>query len=330
MNVNSGLYMDISGASTANGANAIQWAANSGLNQQFQLLPYGSGYYTIIARQSGECLEVDSSSTNEGTPVIQWPSTYASNQLWLLQPGLDTGAYVLTSKSSGLVADISGGSVAAGADVVQDTLSGAANQHWAIENAGNGYYKFKNENSGLYMDISGVSTVPGTNAIQWTSNTGYNQQFYLLSQGGGYYYIVARHDDQCLNVNGASTSPGATIIQEPQSGSDNESWLIQLVNTNNPSSKAGVASTMMPNSLDTETDSILKIYPNPVNDLLYIQLPGSDRVNVEMYDLDGALIGGKTIANGTGTMNMSGLSSGVYILRINDGQRQYIKKIIKM
>jgi hypothetical protein len=329
-NVNSGLYMDITDGSTAEGADLEQWSSNTGYNQQFQLAPVGSGRFAVFARNSGLCLNVNGSSTSGGAAIIQWPYQESTNELWLLQPMLDTGTYVVTSKHSNLVAAVSGASTTGGADVVQNAYGDSAYEQWVLVNAGNGYYKFKNANSGLYMDVSGGSTANGTNLIQWTSDTGYNQQFYLYAQGSGYYNVLARHSDKCVDVNGASTSAGATLIQWPATGSDNQSWLIQLASAVGGSSIYTVARAMVTNIRENTGTTTLKVFPNPVTDVLYIQLPGSGGGSVEIYDLHGGLITGGKIRGGTSTIGMAGLSPGTYIVRIHNGQQQISKKVIKM
>jgi hypothetical protein len=235
--------------------------------------------------------------------------------------GLTTGAtYKLTAKHSGKCADISGGSTADGAKVVQFTYSGTASQKWIFEDAGNGFYKFKNVNSGKYLDINSASTADGANAIQYTSNTGLNQQFLLIPQAGGYYSIMARHSGKCLDVTGASTSDGANVIQWPYSAANNQSWLLENVGTG----RMAVQEPL------TTQNAVFSIYPNPVANMLYIKLPGSNGATVKIYNLQGELIISKKMQSGSGTVGLKGLSSGTYIISIDDGQQQLSKKIVKM
>jgi hypothetical protein len=236
--------------------------------------------------------------------------------------GLTTGAtYKLTAKHSGKCADVNGGSTSDGAQVIQYTYSGANNQKWVMEDAGNGFYKFKSVNSGKYLDINGASAADGANAIQYTSNTGLNQQFLLIPQTGGYYSVMARHSGKCIDVAGGSTSNGANVIQSSYSGSDSQAWLFENLSG---------ARMAVQDPLTTQTMPRFAIYPNPVANMLYVSLPGINGATIKIYNLQGQLIMGKKMQSGSGTVNLKGLSSGTYVITIDDGEKQLSKKIIKM
>ena len=71
------------------------------------------------------------------------------------------------------------------------------------------------------------------------------------------------------------------------------------------------------------------LYPNPVKDQLTLRFDdGAEPESVELYDLAGRLVGTKP--NGLESIDMSTMSSGVYLLRITtkDGTR-YHEKIVK-
>ena len=56
LNRYSGKPLEVSGASTANGANIIQWGANGGTNQRWTLNQLSGGYYSVIGLQSARAL----------------------------------------------------------------------------------------------------------------------------------------------------------------------------------------------------------------------------------------------------------------------------------
>ena len=66
----SGLCLDVSGASTADGAALIQWPCDSQTNQQFTLIPVSalgnSQDFQPVAVHSGECVDVTGISTAPG------------------------------------------------------------------------------------------------------------------------------------------------------------------------------------------------------------------------------------------------------------------------
>lgn len=130
LNVNSGLALDVNGASTANGASIIQWPQNGGNNQQWIITANGS-YYKITNRNSGLALDVNGASTASGASIIQWPWNGANNQQWQLT-STSTGIYKVTNRNSGYVMDVNGASTANGATIIQWPWNSGNNQQWTI------------------------------------------------------------------------------------------------------------------------------------------------------------------------------------------------------
>ncbi|WP_347174694.1 choice-of-anchor V domain-containing protein [Polaribacter uvawellassae] len=84
-------------------------------------------------------------------------------------------------------------------------------------------------------------------------------------------------------------------------------------------------------SLAKENQLDFTVYPNPVRDNLNIQLPtGVIKADVSVFDMSGKLIRNVNISAQNNTINVSELSTGVYILKLNSegklGSRQFIKK----
>ncbi len=71
LNRNSGKALDVSGASTADGAGLIQWSRSNATNQQFQFVDAGGGNYKLRARHSGKVADVQGASTADGAAVVQ-------------------------------------------------------------------------------------------------------------------------------------------------------------------------------------------------------------------------------------------------------------------
>jgi hypothetical protein len=130
VNRKSGLVLDISGGSTANGGLAIQWPYNGGANQQWQEVQVNGGY-ELVNRNSGMLLEDPGFSRTNGTQLDQWSRNYGTNQWWnLVSAG--GGYYYLVNQASGLYADVSGGSTSGGAAVIQWPSNGGTNQQWQL------------------------------------------------------------------------------------------------------------------------------------------------------------------------------------------------------
>ncbi|NUP51138.1 MAG: beta-galactosidase [Catenulispora sp.] len=127
VNRNSGKPLAIAGASTADGAKAVQ--QSGGLPWTVSTAPGGA--YTLAYTGSGKLLDVNASSSTVGLQLQQWTANGGSNQQWYLKPTGD-GYYTIVSHDSGLVADVYGRSTSDGAQVVQWTANGGTNQEWQL------------------------------------------------------------------------------------------------------------------------------------------------------------------------------------------------------
>ena len=72
-----GNCLDITGASTANGALIEEWTCNGGANQQW-LAVNGQ----LVNPVSGKCLDDPGFNTTEGTQLDLWTCNGGSNQQW--------------------------------------------------------------------------------------------------------------------------------------------------------------------------------------------------------------------------------------------------------
>ena len=73
-------------------------------------------------------------------------------------------------------------------------------------------------------------------------------------------------------------------------------------------------------------DSNIKLYPNPTNDFLNIELSNGDIKDLEVYDMAGKLIISKKISSKTYRLDIQYLSNGNYILKINNSSQKFIKQ----
>ncbi|SED26697.1 Ricin-type beta-trefoil lectin domain-like [Amycolatopsis tolypomycina] len=153
LNRNSGKALDVSGASTADGAGLIQWSRSNATNQQFQFVDAGGGYYKLRARHSGKLADVQGAATADGAAVVQWSDNGGANQQFSLADA-GTGYVRLVNRNSGKALDVQGASTADGAAVVQQTGSTANDQQWQLVqvDGGNG---------------TGACTLPST--YRWSS-----------------------------------------------------------------------------------------------------------------------------------------------------------------
>ena len=87
-------------------------------------------------------------------------------------------------------------------------------------------------------------------------------------------------------------------------------------------------------AMNTDNDATLSVYPNPTDDILFVELRGSAGIaNMALYDLQGRVVGTRFIASATGTsatVNMRDIPAGVYVLRVMDVDgHEYHQKIVR-
>jgi hypothetical protein len=134
---NSGKAAVVSGASTSNSANVVQYDfGGTNTNDEWQLVDIGSGYYRIVNHNSGKDMVVASASTSDGALVIQY--TYggtSTNDEWQVVD-LGTGYYRINNRNSGKALGVAGGSTSNNANLEQRSYSGATSQQWDVASLG--------------------------------------------------------------------------------------------------------------------------------------------------------------------------------------------------
>jgi hypothetical protein len=91
----------------------------------------GSGYFSIINRNSGKALDVNGGSTNAGTGIIQWDYSGGNNQQWQLTD-IGFGYYKIINRNSNQSLDVNGGATWNGGNIIQWYWNNGSNQQWQI------------------------------------------------------------------------------------------------------------------------------------------------------------------------------------------------------
>ena len=79
---------------------------------------------------------------------------------------------------------------------------------------------------------------------------------------------------------------------------------------------------------ETEQTSSLDLHPNPVNDKLYIETL-TQTLTIEIYDVYGRQQQLSAISGQPSVIDISGLNSGVYFVKVVTSEGETVKKIIK-
>ncbi|GAB4281217.1 MAG: hypothetical protein Kow0068_05690 [Marinilabiliales bacterium] len=73
----------------------------------------------------------------------------------------------------------------------------------------------------------------------------------------------------------------------------------------------------------------LRVYPNPVNDYLNVECESSDNYQIIIEDINGHSIYKERINNSRAVIPFSGLSDGIYILKVITDNKVYYNKLLK-
>lgn len=108
--------LDVSGGSSADGANMQIWQNNDTGAQKWNFSRNVDGSYTIVNAASGKALDVKDAAASSGTNIQQWSRNGSAAQRWYIE--YVSGGFRLSSAlNTAFVIDVSGGNAANGTNV---------------------------------------------------------------------------------------------------------------------------------------------------------------------------------------------------------------------
>lgn len=103
------------------------------IDQQWQLVPDGHGFFELRNRATGKCMEVYGFSNADGGSIVQWDCWGGDNQKWIVAPAAnDAAAFDVINKLSGKSLDVAGSGTANGTPIQQWGHHGGANQRFQM------------------------------------------------------------------------------------------------------------------------------------------------------------------------------------------------------
>ena len=93
----------------------------------------------------------------------------------------------------------------------------------------------------------------------------------------------------------------------------------------------GDAETRSAKTAQQDGETNLNVYPNPSDDILYVELSGAGIANITLYDLQGRAVGANNDSplQGIATLNVRNVPAGVYVLRVTDvNGKEYHRKVV--
>lgn len=122
-----------------------------------------------------------------------------------------------------------------------------------------------------------------------------------------------------------SQSTNTGVYQNNQCGGSNSEWMHCGGYIGFSAYKSAVISDN--SSLDNNLDNAIA-YPNPVTDMLKVKLSGEPS-EVTILSIDGKKVYSTSTENSELEVNMAGLKSGLYVVRVNSQQQIITQKIMK-
>jgi hypothetical protein len=233
---------------------------------------------------------------------------------------VDGQVYKITARHSGKALDIAAESTVNGALAHQWEYLGANSQKWRIEDAGNGIYNLIAVHSGKALDVAGNSTQDGADVHQWDNYNLASQQWRFVEVGSGYFKIENNNSSKVLDVYGASTTNGAYVKQYTYTADPHQQWAVVNLSGMRTSQQAKVLAS------DQSQEEIL-LFPNPVEDVLNIILK-QPTGKLEITNSFGLTVYEQEIKSKNLQLNLSSLASGVYVVRIVDGDELVLNRKI--
>ncbi len=131
-NVNSGLVMDVTGASTSSGTAVEQYSSNGGTNQQWNLTYLNNGMYQLVSVNSNLCLDLLKQSLSAGATLDQYTCNGGANQQFTIAATSD-GNYTIVVSQSGLAVEVPSFSTSSGTVLDQWPMNEGKNQEWSFQ-----------------------------------------------------------------------------------------------------------------------------------------------------------------------------------------------------
>jgi hypothetical protein len=204
----SGLCVEVPGASQTNGTAVNLWDCNGGANQSWTLTPAKQ-----LQVYGTKCLHVNGGGTADGTVVQIYDCSNSGAQSWTVNPD---GSVVNTG--SGKCLDANGHGTANGTALVIWGCNGGVNQKFARADVDG---ILKGSESGKCVDVPGGNQANGTRPALWDCNNGNNQAWTSTATNE-----LKVFDAKCLEATGGGTADGTAVQINDCNGSAGQRWRV--------------------------------------------------------------------------------------------------------
>ena len=185
-----GMYLDLSGGSSANTTNIGLYNFNGTNAQKFNFIKTASGisenvlkngiYRIASSLDKNKFIDLFEASTQNKSNIQLYQSNATNAQKWVVEY-LSNGYYKISSLiNMTKVWDVSGGAITNETNLQLYDNNDSIAQQWIIKDVGNGYYNIISNCGGLYVDVAGAKTSNETNIWMYTDNDSKAQKFRFI------------------------------------------------------------------------------------------------------------------------------------------------------
>jgi O-glycosyl hydrolase len=225
------------------------------------------------------------------------------------------GFYNIISRNSNKALDVADNATSSGGRIQQYEIAngGGSNQRWKFESAGAGNFYIKVKSTNMCLVPENNTIADGIKVVQKPQVNANEYKWTITALGGGFYKIINVNSGKSLDVEGVSTSNGAAIQTWAYNGGNNQQWQFNQVE--------------LSARQDVSIENEVSFYLAPVSNTLVIN-SRSTKGFVTISSITGKTLLEKSFEN-YNVIDVSDLKQGLYIVKIEDINGVYIKKILK-
>ncbi|MBW1296206.1 Ig-like domain-containing protein [Aquimarina litoralis] len=188
------------------------------------------------------------------------------------------------------------------------------NQQWIEIDRGNGYYSYQKVNTDLCMD-GGNNGALRQNIILWNCENNNQNQHWRKVKISGNMYRLEKRNSSGFSIDGdfGGANGRATYLWTNGNSNQNQHWIFEVLEED----KTPIE------------DEELRLYPNPVQNTLFISGNTAEKV-VTVYDVLGAVKIKKELTEGENIISMEPFSAGLYLVKIIDYDNNSNTKTFKV
>ncbi|WP_299604068.1 Ig-like domain-containing protein [uncultured Aquimarina sp.] len=188
------------------------------------------------------------------------------------------------------------------------------NQQWIEIDRGNGYYSYQKVNTDLCMD-GGNNGALRQNIILWNCQNNNQNQHWRKVKISGDMYRLEKRNSSGFSIDGdfGGANGRATYLWANSNSNQNQHWIFEVLEED----KTPIE------------DEELRLYPNPVQNTLFISGNTAGKV-VTVYDVLGAVKIKKELTEGENIISMEPFSAGLYLVKIMDFDNSSNTKTFKV